>query len=1522
MIKKSKTTGKKLLSKILQRGLGISVAMVIGSSLLPSMDATVAASDLRMRADIHPTSTGTSIATSSGGATVVNIQNPENGISYNNYDRFNLDYEDSAILNNSTKTGESIIGGTVKANPNLQNEAQVIVNEISGPMSKLSGNLEVFGNKADLIIANENGLLVDGANFINTSSLTLTNGNIVRGTTGFDIAVRNNTSSINIGEYGLNTDSSTLNLLGSNINIDGPINAEEINPSDINIIAGANNFAYADNNLVMTNRESTGTATTPISMSEYGSMYGNNIYILSNNKQATANLQGDIHAESNLGINANGTVALHNVDAGNINLKATESIINTGTIAARHNLDINAPKIINKSTLSGEVRTDITKDVTEQNNRVRDYIYYYDFVIKEKNGVKYTSDLQLNKATLKAGGSININRHMDNGIIVNDGGDIIAGQDINVKGDISSNTLVQSVKVTDALSKIEVDTHWERRSLVDGRWFSDGEATETNSMLKTLLKIAHTNDDWASVHYYEALKQIKDPDMVSLLNGLLGGDWRTRTKIKRPIEWNMDATINFSTNSQNTVSAGNNFKVVGNSVRLGNDFTNKSTINKVDDQEFTSIVADVNRRPSTTTVQAKNIALKAADIKLNNTNITATNILGLDSANSITTKGSYLTGNTALITANGDVAMSSQLSFDEQGNQVVAGESGIKTNNGLSLGAHNISLRGTELSATNGAVKIDATNVAGHDVNIVKSSYVVDRKDPYWLGFDSYKNNKELTAQILPIISKIEAKDVQINTINDLDLQGSVVMGADDTSSIKLQAGGDIHIANSDIMNYRKYSSDMRGKWDSNKYSFLKLQNALAKKVAVLPSNLESGGNIDIDARNLQVIGSKLIAGKDLNMRIQHNLDILAQMNTEKNTLFNLDWDILSLHSKTDKLASDTVAGSTVRGKIGLGIYVTGDMTTESARIAGGTVDLTVGGNYTNTAKQNITDKYSNQLDAGFNANGKLALAGIGASGSVNTATGTTNHAVSGPLGILDKDNDFKAATLTGGVGMELHYNDEHKHDEITVPTNIVGTNGDVHLTAGGNAEIGNSNIVSAKDVTVEAGSISTHNLTNKSTESTNKLDLSIHVQATASNPTVSKVNDLLNKVGTIKDKFTNKDIEGTIKEVTALKDGAVDLYKGLPQAIKDDDIVRMREEYAAAASYKHTYDSTKDTTVNNVVAKEDVTLTANAGNLELNSSKVQATNVKLAGDKVHIGSGTSDKVHTEDGISLDVTVNRDYAISPKDGIKGTITVAPNAKYEGATNVEHSVKPSTIEGTNVAYDANTVDQDKKSTTYYKDNRHIGAGGNLTIGLSSNHLVVADGSFSGDAGYNFATGHTMVNSITGKDVTIEANGGINVSGSINADGTGGKVSVNTNDTNLAVNNHNVLTVPGKELVSREFEHGNLKPAPAKEPTDKKVKVTADDKEISLNVGAEKYAKVPYNDIIENVVPEVFDVDTQWLIDMGLLTPVASDTSSSAEATPAVEETPAQPEATSAISTVNLDELDADTRMLVEMGLLTL
>ncbi|MCD2513314.1 filamentous hemagglutinin N-terminal domain-containing protein [Comamonas endophytica] len=118
-----------------------------------------------------PGSQRPTVLNSANGTPTVNIQTPSAaGVSRNRYQQFDIGAK-GAILNNSRTPVQSQIGGRLQGNEWLaRGSARVIVNEVqSQASSRLMGPLEVAGQRADVVIANPSGLVIDGLSFLTSS---------------------------------------------------------------------------------------------------------------------------------------------------------------------------------------------------------------------------------------------------------------------------------------------------------------------------------------------------------------------------------------------------------------------------------------------------------------------------------------------------------------------------------------------------------------------------------------------------------------------------------------------------------------------------------------------------------------------------------------------------------------------------------------------------------------------------------------------------------------------------------------------------------------------------------------------------------------------------------------------------------------------------------------------------------------------------------------------------------------------------------------------------------------------------------------------------------------------------------------------------------------------------------------------------------------------------------------------------------------------------------------------------------
>ena len=96
------------------------------------------------------------------GVPIVNIVNPNSsGLSHNKFIDFNVD-KSGVIINNSRTLGVSKLGGAINGNANLSSEARLILNEVtSSNRSALNGATEIFGGKAEYILANPSGITLN-----------------------------------------------------------------------------------------------------------------------------------------------------------------------------------------------------------------------------------------------------------------------------------------------------------------------------------------------------------------------------------------------------------------------------------------------------------------------------------------------------------------------------------------------------------------------------------------------------------------------------------------------------------------------------------------------------------------------------------------------------------------------------------------------------------------------------------------------------------------------------------------------------------------------------------------------------------------------------------------------------------------------------------------------------------------------------------------------------------------------------------------------------------------------------------------------------------------------------------------------------------------------------------------------------------------------------------------------------------------------------------------------------------------
>ncbi|NLR76981.1 filamentous hemagglutinin N-terminal domain-containing protein, partial [Leeia aquatica] len=289
-----------------------------------------------------PGAAGPAVGQSANGTTVVNIVAPNGaGVSHNQYQQFNVG-AGGVILNNGYQLNQTQQAGWIEGNPNLRNgSARIILNEVTGTQpSLLRGMTEVGGSRAEVIIANPNGISCNGCGFINTSRAGLVTGTPLFGGDGSLQAFRVTGGQLDISGNGLNANNiDQMDLLSRAIIINGQLQGKQLN-----LIAGSNQVDYAS----LSTQQIAGNGTAPqvaIDSSLLGGMYANKIRLVGTEAGVGVTLRGEMASRSeDIQISSNGTLTLNNKisSAGGIQLKSQGTLSQDQTVYGQGAVQVQA----------------------------------------------------------------------------------------------------------------------------------------------------------------------------------------------------------------------------------------------------------------------------------------------------------------------------------------------------------------------------------------------------------------------------------------------------------------------------------------------------------------------------------------------------------------------------------------------------------------------------------------------------------------------------------------------------------------------------------------------------------------------------------------------------------------------------------------------------------------------------------------------------------------------------------------------------------------------------------------------------------------------------------------------------------------------------------------------------------------------------------------------------------------------------------------------------------------------------
>ncbi|WP_246653046.1 hemagglutinin repeat-containing protein [Rhizobium laguerreae] len=379
------------------------------------------------------------VGTAPNGVPLIDIVTPNSqGLSHNKYDNFNVGTPGLILNNYRGEIGNSNLGGVTPGNANLNTSgpASVILNEvISGNRSALNGAIEVFGGRADVVIANPNGITCDGCGFINTPHATLTTGVPDIGADGTLEGFTVNGGDVTIGTNGGNFAAGPgavdlFDIVSRSVHVNGPVYGK-----DLRVTTGRNQFDYATGDATPLAATS-GTPEYAIDGSALGAMQADRIKIVVTERGAGVRMRGDMAANAGeLSLSADGKISLGNVSG-------------QQGVSISSKAKVTAAKVTSKAKVAVQADQGITLDTVAADG---------DIVLSSGSGL------------LSVGGEVNsaanVMMSSSNGITA---GSVVAGNALALSSTSGDIQIAGAVNGADALTITATSGSISATSLVSG----------------------------------------------------------------------------------------------------------------------------------------------------------------------------------------------------------------------------------------------------------------------------------------------------------------------------------------------------------------------------------------------------------------------------------------------------------------------------------------------------------------------------------------------------------------------------------------------------------------------------------------------------------------------------------------------------------------------------------------------------------------------------------------------------------------------------------------------------------------------------------------------------------------------------------------------------------------------------------------------------------------------------------------------------------------------------------------------
>ncbi|WP_230960911.1 filamentous hemagglutinin N-terminal domain-containing protein [Burkholderia stagnalis] len=393
------------------------------------------------------------VKSAANGTPIVDIAEANSaGISHNRF----LDYNVGAaglVLNNSVAGAHTQLAGDIGGNALLNGRsASIILNQVTGGnASVLAGTTEVAGQSARVIVANPNGISVNGGSFVNANRVSL-----VAGATEFDgqgniARFRTDDGRISIEGAGLDAHGmDQLDLVSRGLKVDGAVHGNKLVA-----VAQQGTAAIEGANPQIVSGPANGvTPDVAIDVSESGSLHADAVTLVGTSAKTGVRIAGTVDASAgSLSLASSGTARIERsgrVQAGTLAIQG--GLDNDGAVSS-NTVDVAGNLGNGGSIRGGDVR--LSGDVDNRGEiggeRALEVMGSLNNDGTLRGGDVKVAGNVVNQGSVTSGGALDIMGHLTN----NGAASMVDGRDVQVTGDVVNEGTVNgdgALKVNGSLN--------------------------------------------------------------------------------------------------------------------------------------------------------------------------------------------------------------------------------------------------------------------------------------------------------------------------------------------------------------------------------------------------------------------------------------------------------------------------------------------------------------------------------------------------------------------------------------------------------------------------------------------------------------------------------------------------------------------------------------------------------------------------------------------------------------------------------------------------------------------------------------------------------------------------------------------------------------------------------------------------------------------------------------------------------------------------------------------------------------